>query len=250
MNPGRLLLARLLLGVALVAVLEVLAQNGTISTTIMSAPSLIAERFWTLVQTAQFHADLYRTTSEIVASAAVGITAGVVIGSFSAQWPLVGEVLEPYLISLYAMPTLIFYPLLLAVMGLGSAPIVTITSVMVAVPAALNTMVGIRSINPTLRRLGRSLNCSQPRINFSILLPAAAQLVFPGIKLGTIYAVIGCIAMEFILANGGLGYRIGYDYNNFAILDMWANILAVVMLSIVAVSVLTLIERRVRRDLS
>lgn len=250
MKHGTLLLCRVLVGFGFIALLEALCRDGLISPTIMSSPTLIANRLAALVQTDQFQMDCLRTSAEIVASAMTGIFAGIVIGSFAAQFPLWGEVIEPYLISLYAMPTLIFYPLLLAVMGLGSGPIVTITSVMVAVPVALNTMVGIRGINPTLRRLGRSLGCSQPRINFSILLPAAAQLLFPGIKLGSIYAVIGCIAMEFILSNRGLGYRIGYDYNNFAILDMWANILAVVVLSVAAVSVLTFIERRVRRDIA
>ena len=68
--------------------------------------------------------------------------------------------LEPYLVTLYAMPTLVFYPVLLALMGVGMGPIMVIASLMVVIPVALNVMVALRSINPVLPKLGRSLNCT------------------------------------------------------------------------------------------
>lgn len=241
---------RILLGVTIFALLEAGTRGGWIPAVVMPPPSKIGLGLWTLAQTSGFHADLLRTGFEVVVSCVIGIAVGVIVGIVCAQVPMVGDTFEPYLVTLYATPTLTFYPLLLAIMGLGSGPIVTITSTMVAVPVALNTMVGIREINPTLRKLGRSLGCSRAQVSWLILLPAAAPLLFPGIKLGIIYAVIGAIAMEFILANMGLGYRIGYEYNNFAMLAMWSNILAVVILSVTAVSLLTALERRVRRDLA
>lgn len=245
-----LVVARLAIVAGLVGLLELLCRGGAISGTVMPPPSDIARNFGSLVSTSQFRSDLWRTVSEILTSCVVGITAGLLVGIACGQRKLVGETLEPYLVSLYAMPTLAFYPLLLGFMGLGSGPIVVITSIMTAVPVALNTMIGIREISPTLKKLARSLNCSRRKTYLSIWLPAATPLVFPGIKLGSIYAIIGAIAMEFVLANAGLGYRIGYDYGNFSAAGMWANILAVIIISMTALFGLAIIERQIRRDLA
>lgn len=250
MNATQVFAARVASGACVLVALEWLARAGAIPAVVMPPPTQIASGLWQLLPTDGFHDDLLRTLSEALMSCVIGIVLGLLLGAACAQRRRLGDVLEPFLVTLYATPTLTFYPLLLAVMGLGAGPIVAITSTMVAVPVALNTMVGIREINPTLRKLGRALACSRRRMLLSILLPAAAPLLFPGIKLGVIYAVIGVIAMEFILANMGLGYRIGYEYNNFAIPAMWANILAVVVISVAAVAALSFIERRVRRDLA
>jgi len=103
---------------------------------------------------------------------------------------LLAGVLEPYLVTLYAMPTLVFYPILLALLGLGPGPIIVIAATMVVIPIALNTMVALRAIDPILLKMGRSVNCSRPQLYRKVLIPAATPLAFPGIKLGFIYAII------------------------------------------------------------
>lgn len=212
-------------------------------------PTAIVSNAVSLVQTSQFGQDLARTCVELGLSCLIGVPLGLAIGVAGWRHRFVGDGLEPYLVSLYAMPTLVFYPVLLAVFGLGSAPIVVITSLMVLVPVALNTMIGLRGIRPALLKVGRSLGGHRRDMYIKVLLPAAAPLVFPGIRLGVMYGLIGVIAMEFILADRGLGYRIGYDYNNFAADQMWAGIAVVVVLAIALVVLLGLAERRIRRDL-
>jgi NitT/TauT family transport system permease protein len=235
---------------ATIGALEALTRNGAIEPIVMPPPSDIASALADTVRTAEFRSDLARTALEVCASCTIGIIAGLAIGALSARVKTVGDVAEPYLVTLYAMPTLVFYPILLAIMGLGSGPIITITSVMVVIPVALNAMVGLRSINPVLIKMGRSMNSTPGQLYRKVLLPAATPLVIPGIKLGIMYGIIGTVAMEFILADRGLGYRIGHHYNNFAILDMWTGIVVVMVLAMVIVSLLGVVERRVRRDMT
>jgi NitT/TauT family transport system permease protein len=201
------------------------------------------------VPTAQFGSDLVRTALTVGIAFAIGVVAGVLLGAACWRAPLLGNVLEPYLVTLYAMPTLVFYPILLALMGVGMGPIITIAALMVVIPVTLNVMVALRSINPVLPKLGRSLNCSRGQLYRKVLVPAATPLAVPGVKLGLIYAIIGTVAMEFILADRGLGFRIGKDYREFNIADMWALIFAVSALAILVTSAVGLFERRIRRDM-
>jgi NitT/TauT family transport system permease protein len=240
---------RVLVLAGFVLLLEALTQSGSIDQTIMPPPSELPDSVWSTIQTTQFTDDLVRTLSEVGMSVAIGAAVGIVLGVLSWRVRLFGEAVEPYLVTLYAVPTLVFYPILLAIMGLGSGPIVAITSVMVAVPVALNTMVGLRDVAPTLLKLARSVHCTRRQMYWKVLFPAATPLVMAGLKLGVMYGIIGTIAMEFMLADRGLGFRIGNDYLNFAMLDMWTNIVVVVVLATVIVWLLGVVERRVRRDM-
>ena len=242
-------LARWGIVAATFAVLELLTRGGAIPEVIMPPPTDIARSLWDLVPTGEFGSDLARTGLTVAISFGIGVVAGVLLGAACWRAPLVGNVLEPYLVTLYAMPTLVFYPILLALMGVGMGPIVVIASLMVVIPVALNVMVALRSISPVLPKLGRSLNCTGPQLYRKVLVPAATPLAVPGVKLGLIYAIIGTVAMEFILADRGLGYRIGYDYRQFDVADMWAMILAVAALAIVVTSAVGVLERRIRRDM-
>jgi NitT/TauT family transport system permease protein len=230
-------------------VLELLTRAGTIPELILPVPTDILRALWDLVQTNQFAHDLARTALTVAISFAIGLVAGVGLGVACWRLALLGNVLEPYLVTLYAMPTLVFYPILLALMGVGIGPIVVIASLMVLIPISLNTMVALRSINPVLPKMGRSVNCTRRQLYRKVLLPAATPLAVPGVKLGLIYAIIGTVAMEFILADRGLGYRIGVDYREFNIADMWALIVIIGALAILVTSAVGFLERRIRRDM-
>jgi NitT/TauT family transport system permease protein len=237
---------RIVIVLAVLVCLQVLPLDRTV----IPEPTSVIRQLVDLVPTAQFGQDLARTCIELGLSCVIGLPIGVAIGVLGWRYRSAGDGLEPYLVSLYAMPTLVFYPILLALLGLGSAPIVCLASVMVLVPVALNTTIGLRGISPVLIKLGRSLDAPRRQLLMKVLLPAAAPLVFPGIRLGVMYGLVGVIAMEFILADRGLGYRIGYEYNNFATNQMWAGIAVVVLLALAVMAVLGFAERRIRTELA
>lgn len=235
--------------VALVVLVEVFTRIGLIDRSLMVAPSEILIRIVSIVPTEQFGADAARTLSTIMIAFGIGTILGIPLGVFLWRVPAAGRILEPFIVTGYAMPTLLFYPVLLAVMGLNSGPIILIAASMSLVPIALTTMVALNSIKPILHKLASSVNASPLQYYGKVLLPAATPLVFPGVKLGFIYAVIGTIAMEFILAAEGIGFRAGFYYRELDTADMWAYIVVVVVISVLVNSLLTWLEKRIRRDM-
>lgn len=233
----------------LIAVLEVTTRVGLIDRSLMVPPSEILVKLAAIVPTEQFGTDAARTLTTIVAAFSIGLVLGIPFGVFLWRVPAAGRVLEPFIVTGYAMPTLLFYPVLLAVMGLNAGPIVLIAATMSLVPIALTTMVALNSIKPILHKLANSVNASPRQYYVKVLFPAATPLVFPGVKLGFIYAVIGTIAMEFILAAQGIGFRAGFYYRELNTADMWAYIAVVVVLSVIVNSILTWLEKRIRRDM-
>jgi len=242
-------LARWVLVVAVLGVLELLTRGGAIGPLILPPPTTIADTLASSVTTAQFRADLARTASTVAIAAACGIGAGAVLGALLWRVRLLGQALEPYLIALYAMPTIVFYPILISALGLGVGPVAVIAALMALIPVTINVRVALASVGSVLPKLGRSLNVSRLRMWRSIMLPAATPLAFTGVRLGFVYATIGTVAMEFILSNAGLGFRIAVDYRNFDGAHMWAMIVAVAIVAILVNLVLVGIERRIRRDM-
>ncbi|MQA85671.1 MAG: ABC transporter permease subunit [Streptosporangiales bacterium] len=215
----------------------------------MPPPSVMFARLVEIVRSGPFVTDLVVTGATVATAFGLGGLVGLMIGILFWRFPFSGAVFEPYLVSMYSMPTIVFYPILLAVFGLGTKPIMIIASTMALIPVALNTMVALRAIPPTLPKLARSLNCTRLQTYRKVLAPAAVPMVVPGLVLGFIYAVIGTIAMEFILASRGLGYRTGFFYRSFEIADMYAYILVISIVAIIVNVGLNYFERRIRRDM-
>lgn len=230
-------------------ILELLTRRGAIDPLSLPRPSRAVIALVDILPTAEFRSDLIRTLSTVGLSVGIGLVVGIVLGVVSWRIPLLGRITEPYLITLYAMPTVVFYPVLLALMGLGTEPIITLAATAAFIPVALNTTIALRSVEPVLPKMGISLNCSRWQIYRKVLFPAAVPLAVPGVRLGFIYAFIATVAMEFFLASSGLGYRIGFDYHQYRIPAMYGLIMFVALLAIVVNVILDRIERRIRRDM-
>lgn len=234
---------------ALLIILEAATRTGLIVPTLMVPPSEILTRLASIVPTSEFAEDAARTLTTILFAFAIGVAVGIPLGVFLWRVPAAGRILEPFIVTGYAMPTLLFYPVFLAVMGLNAGPIILIAATMSLIPIALTTMIALNSIKPILHKLANSVNASPAQYYLKVLFPAATPLVFPGVRLGFIYAVIGTIAMEFILAAQGIGFRAGLYYRELNVPDMWAYIVVVVVVSVIVNGVLTWLEKRIRRDM-
>lgn len=242
-------MVRLAILAGVFGLLELLSRGGHIDPLVMPRPTDAVSELIDMVPTAQFGDDLTRTLTTVGTAFVIGLLIGIAIGIASWRIPLLGDIIEPYLATLYAVPTMVFYPILLALMGLGPGPIVVLATTAAVIPVALNTMVAMRSIEPVLPKMGVSVSCSRAQLYRKVLLPAAIPLAIPGVRLGFIYAFVATVAMEFILADEGIGFRIGNEYRLFEIPKMYGLIIFVALTSAFVNIALNQVERRIRRDM-
>lgn len=191
-----------------------------------------------------FLPDLVATAIATVAASVLGSLIGLALGICFWKAPLVGRMFEPYLVSFYAVPIVVFYPIALVVLGINRWPIVILATIMAAIPMTVNTWVGLAGIRPVYLRLARSLLASQRTTLVEVALPAAAPLLVSGTTLAAIYALIGVVAMEFMVAQAGLGAMIKYLYEAFDNPAMYFYIFATLALSVLLVAVTNLVLRR------
>lgn len=240
---------RLAVVVVAVAALEAACRLGAISPTVLIAPSAMADSLWDILVSGTHTEDIFVSFVDVVASTAIAVVLGFLVGVVIHAWPALRAAVEPLLASYYAVPTFMFYPVFIILFGVGSGAIVAIAVLLAIVSMISATLTGLDRIPPVLGKTARILRLGPVERALTISLPAALPHLFTGVKLSVAYAFIGVIASEFILSGAGVGYAIAYAYNNFENRTMYGLMLLIVVAVTIVNTLLDTIDRRLQARL-
>ncbi len=243
-RPQRVRWARLAVVAGLVLLLEALCRAGVIKPLTMVPPSLMAAEMAHLLADGEIGADIAQTVWEVGAACTVSVLAGFVLGVLVHGQARLRQAIAPVLASWYAVPFFVFYPLLVALFGLNSLPLIAIGVVFATPAMMLSTITGLDRVPRVLRKVARVHRMSRLQEALRVTLPSAAPHLFTGLKLCFAYSFIGVIAGEFILSSGGLGYGIAYAYESFENRKMYALVLLVLLIAVGVNSLLHAWETR------
>jgi NitT/TauT family transport system permease protein len=199
------------------------------------------------VSSGELDDSIVQTFSTIGLAFVLAVGRGTLGGVLLHRWPRLRDVIDPLLASYYSVPTFIFYPLLVALLGLGKAPLVVLGLLSAAPAVIISTLSGLDGVSPVLLKLARVHRLSAARTLRWIVLPAALPHLFTGFKLALSYALIGVIAGEFILSGTGLGYSISFAYQSFDNRAMYGTMLFVLLVAVTANGILYVWEGRLAR---
>jgi NitT/TauT family transport system permease protein len=232
-----------------IVVLELACRYGYIRKSVMPAPTEIAFTLYTLLKSGAFNDAIVSTMSNIAISGLIATVLGFALGVVIHANGFLRKGIEPFLASYYAVPTFIFYPVLVVIFGVGSAAIISIAVLMSVVAMITATLNGLDRLPPVFPRTARVFQMSPIATALLVTLPATAPYLFTGMRLVVSYSFIGVIASEFILSGEGLGYSIAYAYNNFENAKMFALMLFIILVVTIINSVLNGIDRRLKQRL-
>lgn len=233
---------------ALAGVLEYLVSVQAISPFVVPKPSDIVSAVVRLAAEEGLFSALLVTLGTAASSIALAIVTGVVAGYLLYRYPVWGSAYEPWLAALFSAPLILLYPLFLVVFGRGFGTVVAIGFMTGTIPVIIGTRAALRDVPETLRNVGRSFNATPRQAFWMIDFPAAVPMMFAGIRLCIIYALVNIIGLEFLVDFGGLGRLVSEMYDRFDIPGMYAAILFIILLSGSFLWVLGAIERRVRPE--
>lgn len=234
-----------LLGAA--GALEILCRTQIIPHFTMIPPSEMAAHLGAVLWAGTYTADIAFTFANIGAAIAISIVLGAALGLVIHARPRLRRLLDPMLASYYSVPTFVFYPLLIVLLGLTRWPLVAIGAMFGVVAMILNTINGLDRIPRVMVKAARALRLSPAATVWRIKVPAAAPSLFTGVKLAVTYSVIGVIAGEFILSVAGLGRRIKFAYDNLDNQAMYALLLFVLTATVLVYLFVHGWERRIHR---
>ncbi|OLL29223.1 nitrate ABC transporter permease [Burkholderia sp. SRS-W-2-2016] len=238
--------------VALVALLELVTRMAWINPVSFIPPSAMLASAWSLLVSGQYTSDIVQTLGTALLAVLLAVVFGFIGGVVLFRLPRLRRVLDPLLLSYYAVPVFVLYPILIVIFGLNRWPLVGIGFIFAVVAMAVNTLNGLERVPRVMLRTAKVCRMSALQEIRLITLPASLPYVFTGIKLTVVYAFIAVVAGEFVLSGSGFGYQIAFAYNAFDNPTMYG--LMVLMLVFVATlngllrAAETRLYRRIRRE--
>jgi len=212
---------------------------------ILPAPDVVAERAVRAIGSGLLWEHTAVTLSEILLGLAVGATTAIAVGVALGKSVVIERVLSPYIVAAQSVPILALAPLLDIWFGGGLLARVLICALIVFFPIAIATMVGIRSADPLLVEMFRSLGATPGQRTTRLEIPSALPVIFGGLRVGVTLAVIGAVVAEWAGASSGLGVLI--NIANQGLFDTPLMFVALVTLAIIGIGLHGLVVSVERR---
>jgi NitT/TauT family transport system permease protein len=228
----------------LAAIWEVFPRLGLVDATFLPPLSQVLIAWWDLLVSGQLwshtEASLVRSAAGFGLAILIAVPLGLLIGWYSP----VANLLNPLLELFRNTAALAILPVFVLILGLGETSKISIILYGCTWPILLNTVSGVRTVDPLLIKSARSLGLGPVRLFQKVVLPAAVPTIFTGIRLAGAASILILIAAEMVGAKAGLGYLINYAQYNFAVPDMYAGIITISVIGLVVNQLLIHAERR------
>ena len=146
------------------------------------------------------------TAAEIIVGFGLGALLGVMIGTALGLSPSAEAMLSPYILALQIAPKVAFAPLFVMWLGYTVYPKILIAVLIVFFPVMINVLSAIRTVDPDMINLVRTMNASRWQIFRLVEFPSAMAALFSGLRIASTLAVIGVTVGELVGGNQGLGF--------------------------------------------
>ncbi|MDR5744633.1 ABC transporter permease [Caballeronia sp. LZ029] len=174
---------------------------------LLPAPSAVLAAAWQLIESGDLiHNLIDSVRRELVAF--VWACAAIPLGIAMSWWPLVEEQVDPIVEILRPVPPLAWIPLSILWFGIGNAQNEFIIFLGIFFPILLNTITGVKGIEPNLIRAARCLGASEASILTSVVFRAALPQILTGVRIGLGVGWMALVAAELVGAISGLGFMI------------------------------------------
>lgn len=165
--------------------------------------------------------DLWVSASEFVKGFTGGLVVGVALGTALGTSRRFKEYIDPVINGMYATPIIALAPLFILWFGIGETKTIVLVFILVVLPIAINTDVGMRATETQHIEAARSFGATRWQLFKLVRLPTSISFVIAGIRMGIARGLIGVVVGEFFGSQAGLGYRIlvsSQFFNNAAVL--------------------------------
>lgn len=210
----------------------------------IAAPAATLRHLGEYLVAADFWRNAAATGIAFAYACLIALVGGLVLGFSIGAHRLSRDVGEPILTSLYSIPKITLYPVILLVFGLGIPAKVAFGALHGIFPVALFAIGALKNISPVLLKTARSLRLSAVDTARTVLLPAALPEVVTGVRIGFSTTLLGTLIGELFASDRGLGFMLirAMEANN--VLDIMSLTLFLFAFAGVANTALLAIEHR------
>ena len=228
----------------ILAVWQVLVQTGNINELFLPAPLSVLNAMWALTVSGTLPWAVLVSLNRLVQGFVYGSLIGVVLGLLAGAIRWVEDVLDPWVAAVYPIPKSALFPLFLLWFGLGDRSKIVTIAVGVLFLVLVNTVTGVKSINPLLVKAAIDLGASRLQVFVKVILPGALPNIFTGLGLGAGMALILVFITEIEATKAGLGFLLWEAFQLLETTKVFAGVVTFGLLGVATTWLLQWLERR------
>jgi ABC-type nitrate/sulfonate/bicarbonate transport system permease component len=184
---------------------------------------------------------LARVLGGFAIAAVLGIALGTALGRSRTGMQYVG----PLFAFMRAIPPVTLIPVFIGLFGIDDEMKLATIVFGSIWPILLNTVDGVRSVDPVQTDTARSFRTSRQQWVTMVVLPAALPKIFAGLRLSLSIAVLLMVVSELVGRTSGLGYQLIFAQRQFNFTVMWAWIVLLGIIGYGLNALFLVVERRV-----
>lgn len=229
--------------IVLLAAWEIGARTNLIDARILPPPSLVAATIYDMT----FHGDLLADTRDTILRFLVGTVAGVIPGIFLGltmglfRW--IGTVLNPIVGVFYNIPRIALFPLVLIIVGLNETSNILMIALGPFFTMLITAMGAVMTVDPVYRDVAKNFNTGPRHLYLMVTLPAIAPALMSGLRISVGLGLLGTIAVEFLVADSGLGHVIWNSWTVLSLTQSMAGLVVAALVGYVMFTMVALLER-------
>ncbi|MBR1747852.1 MAG: ABC transporter permease [Clostridia bacterium] len=245
----RLLTATLQAGllIAFLAIWELVAYLKWVDPFIVSSPSRIVKVVAKLYTQGALFSHLWATLYETILGFLISTIMGTLIAVLLWWSDLLKDVMEPYLITLNALPKIALGPLIIIWVGAGKAAIVTMAVLISVIITVISMLTGFLSVDREKVMLLRSMHATKGQIFAKLIFPANLPTLLSVLKINVGLSWVGTIMGEYLVSREGIGYLIVYGSQVFQLDLVMASTVLLSLLAALMYALVALFEKLVRK---
>jgi ABC-type nitrate/sulfonate/bicarbonate transport system permease component len=182
------------------------------------------------------------TAVEIGLGLAISLAIGIVLAVAMHLVRPLRDAAYPLLLASQAIPIVVLAPLFILAFGYGIGPKLAIVALICFFPIVVVTLDGLRSVDPELLKLMRSLGASRFAQLWKAELPACLPFVFSALRLAAVFSVIGAVFGEWAGADRGLGRLVLLANNQLQTPRVYAGVVLLTLMALVLFAFVSLVE--------
>jgi ABC-type nitrate/sulfonate/bicarbonate transport system permease component len=190
--------------------------------------------------TADVVPSLIRLLAGYLLALGLGVPIGMAVGSF----PVLRRTVEPVLEFLRSIPPPVLVPILILIAGVDNQMKVLVIVSGCIWPILLNTVEGVRGIDPVLRDTAAVYRLGRRSRTVNLVLRGASPQIAAGARQALSIGIILMVISEMFAASNGLGFTVVQFQRSFAIPEMWSGIILLGVLGVALSLVFRLVEGR------
>jgi NitT/TauT family transport system permease protein len=208
---------------------EIAARNNLIDARILPAPTVVLATIYEMIGRDGLIENTGVTTIRFLVGMVVGTVPGVLLGMTMGLFNPVRVVLNPLVAILYPIPRIALFPLVLILVGLNETSNIIMIAIGPFFTMLITTMAAVINVEPIYRDVAKNFGVKPRQLYFTVTLPAVLPSLMAGVLVSLGLALLGTVAVEFLVSTKGLGYVI---WNAWSVLSLTRSMAGLVVAAI------------------